>query len=238
MNHPHNTASPLRLSVNDLAKQFVMHLQNAAVIDVFANLSMDVNSGDCVVLMGPSGMGKSTLIKCLYGNYQTSAGNIWIHFDDGAVDITAVSPNWIYYLRRHVVGYVSQFLRVVPRVAAIDIVMEPLVSRGVDEGIAKDKAAHLLARLNIPESLWNLSPTTFSGGEQQRINIARGFVAPYPVLLLDEPTASLDAENRSVVVELINEAKQQGSAIVGIFHDENVRDAIASRTIDLSEYIA
>ena len=183
-------------------------------------------------------MGKSTLLKSLYGNYMISNGEIILHCDDGSLDIAKASPQMIYALRRDVIGYVSQFLRVVPRVPALDIVMEPLLNRGVDQAQAQEQAKKLLSRLNIPESLWSLSPTTFSGGEQQRINIARGFIAHYPLLLLDEPTASLDANNRAVVIELIREAKAKGSAIVGIFHDEGVRDKVADEVINLAECVA
>ena len=102
-------------------------------------------------------------------------------------------------VRRDTIGYVSQFLRTVPRVSALDVVAEPLVARGVDRDAARDRARELLARLNLPERLWALPPATFSGGEQQRVNIARGFITDHPILLLDEPTASLDANNREVV---------------------------------------
>lgn len=227
--------SKVRLAVNNVAKNFTMHLQGSAVIDIFSNLSLSVNEGACSVLSGPSGMGKSTLLKSLYGNYMITDGEIMLHCDDGTLDIAKASPQMIYALRRDVIGYVSQFLRVVPRVPALDIVMEPLLNRGVEKLVAQEKAKVLLSRLNIPEALWSLSPTTFSGGEQQRINIARGFIAHYPILLLDEPTASLDAINRAVVVELIEEAKINGSAIVGIFHDENVRNSVADEVINLAE---
>ncbi|MGR3582095.1 MAG: ATP-binding cassette domain-containing protein, partial [Sagittula sp.] len=133
-------------------------------------------------------------------------------------------------------GYVSQFLRVVPRVPTLDVVAEPLRAVGVDETAARARAAELLARLNIPETLWPLSPTTFSGGEQQRVNIARGFAHAYPALLLDEPTASLDAVNRAVVLELIEAAKARGAAIVGIFHDEAARARVCDREIDVARF--
>lgn len=227
-----------RLVVNDLKKSFVLHTQNNAHISVFDNFSLTVKSGECVVLSGPSGMGKSTFIKCLYGNYKINSGSIQFIFDDGVVDIASCEPQWIHSLRQHTVAYVSQFLRVIPRVPAIELVMQPLLQQGVDRDEAYDRAATLLQRLSIPEGLWSLSPTTFSGGEQQRINIARGFIAELPILLLDEPTASLDAKNRAVVVELIREAKAKGIAIVGIFHDEDVRDRVADQVIDLLEFVA
>jgi alpha-D-ribose 1-methylphosphonate 5-triphosphate synthase subunit PhnL len=136
-------------------------------------------------------------------------------------------------VRRHTLSFVSQFLRVIPRVSALDIVKDPMLSRGVADDEASDRARTMLARLNLPERLWGLAPATFSGGEQQRVNIARSFVDPTPVMLLDEPTASLDAGNREVVVDLIRDVRDQGAAIVGIFHDEDVRDRVASRFVDL-----
>lgn len=234
-NNLNKKTNRVRLVVNNLAKNFTMHLQNSVVIDIFSKLSLSVNEGTCTVLSGPSGMGKSTLLKSLYGNYMITKGEIVLHCDNGTLDIAKATPQMIYALRRDVIGYVSQFLRVVPRVPAIDIVMEPLLDRGELKAVAQEKAKVLLSRLNIPEALWSLSPTTFSGGEQQRINIARGFIAHYPILLLDEPTASLDAINRGVVVDLIAEAKAHGSAIVGIFHDESVRNIVADEVINLAE---
>lgn len=124
---------------------------------------------------------------------------------------------------------VSQFLRVIPRISALEVVMQPLLDTGVPREACAAKAARLLTRLNVPERLWHLAPSTFSGGEQQRVNIARGFIVDYPILLLDEPTASLDAKNSAAVVELIREAKTRGAAIVGIFHDEAVRNDVADR---------
>ena len=139
-------------------------------------------------------------------------------------------------VRRDTIGYVSQFLRTVPRVSALDVVAEPLVSLGEDRETARDRARELLARLNLPEKLWSLPPATFSGGEQQRVNIARGFITPHPVLLLDEPTASLDAKNREVVVEMISGKKREGVALLGIFHDADVREAVADRIIDVTAF--
>jgi alpha-D-ribose 1-methylphosphonate 5-triphosphate synthase subunit PhnL len=130
-------------------------------------------------------------------------------------------------------GYVSQFLRVIPRVPALEIVMAPLLAMGFMRELAQQRAQHLLERLNIPARLWPLPPATFSGGEQQRVAIARGFVARSPVLLLDEPTSALDETNRHAVTDLIREARRQGAAIVGIFHDAAVRNAVATRLVQL-----
>ena len=225
------------ITIDKLDKYFELHNQENIKIPIFKDYSATFKAGQCTVLVGPSVLGKSTLIKCLYGNYRTDQGSITIHFDDGDVDIASCSPQMIHGLRRDIIGYVSQFLRVIPRVATIDLVAEPLIKQGADPEIARQRAQDLLKRLSIPEKLWPLSPTTFSGGEQQRVNIARGFIADYPILLLDEPTASLDARNSEVVVDLIKEAKKRGAVIIGIFHDEHVRDRVADETINLAEVL-
>jgi alpha-D-ribose 1-methylphosphonate 5-triphosphate synthase subunit PhnL len=224
------------LTVRDVAKSFTMHLRGGVVLEVVRNVTFEVGAGECVVLGGPSGVGKSSLLKMIYGNYGVDAGSISLIHHGTPVDLATAAPRTVLALRRDTIGYVSQFLRTVPRVAAVDVVAEPLVSRGVDRGEAGRQARVLLSRLNLPEQLWSLPPATFSGGEQQRVNIARGFITDHPVLLLDEPTASLDATNRAVVVEIIADKKQAGIAMLGIFHDEDVRAAVADRIIDVSAF--
>ncbi|MBM1690009.1 phosphonate C-P lyase system protein PhnL [Sulfitobacter geojensis] len=220
------------IELKDVSKTFTLHNQGSAVIEVINNVSFSVASGECVALTGASGAGKSTLMRMIYGNYLTQAGEIRI----GDVDIVRAEPRDIIKLRRDVLGYVSQFLRVVPRVPTLDVVAEPLRALGVPADDAQDRASALLTRLNIPERLWSLSPTTFSGGEQQRVNIARGFAHSYPAMLLDEPTASLDAANREVVLSLIEDAKARGAAIIGIFHDEAARTRVCDREIDVGRF--
>ena len=220
------------ITVSNLTKNFVLHNQNSAVIPVMGKASLDVKAGECVALIGQSGAGKSTLMRMIYGNYLAQDGDIWI----GKTNVVGASARDIISLRRETLGYVSQFLRVVPRVATRDVVAEPLMALGVDPSMARQRAENILSLLNIPERLWNLSPTTFSGGEQQRVNIARGFVYEYPAILLDEPTASLDAVNRSVVLELIERAKSRVEAIVGNFHDESARAQVCDLEIDVSAF--
>jgi alpha-D-ribose 1-methylphosphonate 5-triphosphate synthase subunit PhnL len=220
------------IHVENLAKNFTLHNQGGAVIPVIAGAGFAVAPGECVALTGESGAGKSTVMRILYGNYLAQGGRVAI----GGVDITRAEPREILALRRETLGYVSQFLRVVPRVPTLEVVAEPLLALGRPEDEALDRARDLLTRLRIPETLWSLSPTTFSGGEQQRVNIARGFAHGYPALLLDEPTASLDATNRETVLSLIEEAKASGAAIVGIFHDLDARGRVADREIDVSVY--
>lgn len=222
------------LKAEGLGKTFTLHLQGGVTLPVLRGVELVVAPGECVALAGPSGAGKSTLMRCLYGNYGAEAGRILIRHAGTVVDLAAADARAMRAIRRDTLGYVSQFLRVIPRVPAIEIVAEPLTARGVARDAALDRAAALLARLNLPARLHHLPPATFSGGEQQRINLARGFAADYPVLLLDEPTASLDAANREVVIALIAEAKARGAAIIGIFHDAEVRDRVADRLFDVS----
>jgi alpha-D-ribose 1-methylphosphonate 5-triphosphate synthase subunit PhnL len=220
------------IEVAGVAKQFTLHNQGGAVLRVMADAGLEVRPGECVALTGPSGAGKSTLMRMIWGNYLAASGRILV----GGVDVVRASPREILALRRGTLGYVSQFLRVVPRVPTLEVVAEPLRGLGTPADAARERAAGLLARLRIPETLWALSPTTFSGGEQQRVNIARGFVHPYPAMLLDEPTASLDPANRETVLELIDEAKARGAAIVGIFHDAAARARVADRELDVSAF--
>jgi alpha-D-ribose 1-methylphosphonate 5-triphosphate synthase subunit PhnL len=224
------------LSVSNVAKSFTMHLRGGIVLPVVENVGFEVNAGECVVLGGPSGAGKSSLLKMVYGNYGVDAGDITLMHHGAPVDLATASPRTVLELRRDSIGYVSQFLRTVPRVSALDVVAEPLVARGVGREEAQERARALLTRLNLPERLWALPPATFSGGEQQRVNIARGFSTEHPVLLLDEPTASLDAVNRQVVVDMIADKKRAGVALLGIFHDEEVRAAVADRIVDVTAF--
>ncbi|PSH66461.1 MULTISPECIES: phosphonate C-P lyase system protein PhnL [Phyllobacterium] len=227
---------PTPLVVSDVAKSFTMHLRDGIRLPVVANVSFSIKAGECAVLGGPSGAGKSSILKMIYGNYAVDAGQIIVPYRDRLIDVAAADPRTMLGIRRDMIGYVSQFLRTVPRVAALDVVAEPLIARGVDRTGARDKAASLLAGLNLPERLWSLPPATFSGGEQQRVNIARGFITDHPILLLDEPTASLDAKNRDVVVSMIQQKKASGVAMLGIFHDEDVREAVADRIIDVTAF--
>nr|WP_322107974.1 phosphonate C-P lyase system protein PhnL [uncultured Dongia sp.] len=226
------------IDVRGIAKNFRLHTQGDVEIGVFQELSLSVDFGSCVALHGPSGCGKSTLLRALYANYRVDRGTIGVRHDGGWVDMARAAPREILAVRQRSLGYVSQFLRVIPRVATLDIVAEPLRQRGVADDAAREQAAILLRRVNIPERLWELAPSTFSGGEQQRVNIARGFIADFPILLLDEPTAALDAENGAIVAEMILEAKAQDRAIVGIFHDAAIRAKVCDHLFELAPFKA
>ena len=217
--------------VQNVTKSFCLHHQGGAELTVLNNVSFKVSAGECVALVGPSGAGKSTMLRMLYGNYLLQKGAISI----GNTSIGSATPRHILAMRNCKLGYVSQFLRVLPRVSTLKVVCEPMIKAGLLSKDAEVRARNLLSQLRIPESLWELSPLTFSGGEQQRVNIARGMGPAYPGLLLDEPTASLDPENRETVLNLVKGARDQGAAIIGIFHDKMARDLVCDREIDLTD---
>ncbi|OAF19148.1 phosphonate C-P lyase system protein PhnL [Bradyrhizobium neotropicale] len=226
------------IDVTNAQKTFTMHLQSGIELPVVRGVNFQVDAGECVVLSGPSGAGKSSILKMIFANYRCGGGRVDIRHQGTLIDIATAEPRQILNVRRSTIGYVSQFLRAVPRVATIDVVAEPLIANGVTRAEANDRAGRALHRLNIAERFWQLPPATFSGGEQQRVNIARGFISDLPILLLDEPTASLDAANRAVVVGLIAETKRKGTAIVAIVHDDEVRRQIADRIIDVTGFTA
>ena len=220
------------LKIKNLSKTFYLHNQQQAEIPVVTDVNFSVLPGECVALTGESGSGKSTLLRLIYGNYLAKTGSISIN----GTEVVSADPRTILELRRTTIGYVTQFLRVLPRVPTTRVVAEPLIQSGQPPEEAEIRARELLKNLRIPETLWQLSPLTFSGGEQQRVNIARGFAYDFPVLLLDEPTASLDALNRQTVLDMILAAKRRGCAIIGIFHDQAARDAVCDREIDVSQF--
>jgi len=229
------------LQLKQVCKSFTLHHQHGTELQVLQHLDMQVAAGECVVLDGPSGMGKSTLLKLMYANYRATSGQIVVQQSDGRpLDLTQATPRELMRMRKDTMGYVSQFLRVIPRVSALDVVAESLMEDAANDlnaiDAAREQARHWLTRLRISDRLWDLPPATFSGGEQQRINIARNMIKPRPILLLDEPTASLDAANTQTVIDLIHEALARGAALVGIFHDAHVGKAVATRHIDVTQF--
>jgi alpha-D-ribose 1-methylphosphonate 5-triphosphate synthase subunit PhnL len=224
------------LSVTSLSKGFTLHLHGGARLPVVENAAFDVFAGECVVLGGPSGAGKSSILKMIYGNYLTGSGEIHVRHDGAMVDLANADTRTILAVRRRTMGYVSQFLRVIPRVPTLDLVAEPALTAGLSIEDARARATALLTLVNLPERLWSLPPATFSGGEQQRVNIARGFAGNHSLLILDEPTASLDAANRDAVLALIQARKADGTAFLGIFHDQEMRDRVADRIVNVSAF--
>ncbi|MBB3769442.1 alpha-D-ribose 1-methylphosphonate 5-triphosphate synthase subunit PhnL [Angulomicrobium tetraedrale] len=216
-----------------VGKSFTFHSRGLSV-EALRGVDLEVRRGECVALDGPSGAGKSTLMRTLYGNYLAGAGTVRVRHGGELINIAGADPHIILEVRRTTLGYISQFLRVLPRVPTLDIVAEPLIAIGTSREAARERAAELLEKLNVAPALWSLPPATFSGGEQQRVNIARGFAVPCPILLLDEPTASLDAANADSVIALIEEARARGTAMIGIFHDAQVKARVATRQLTLT----
>ncbi|MBD1848953.1 phosphonate C-P lyase system protein PhnL [Leptolyngbya sp. FACHB-711] len=234
-NAPLDRDSTLVLRAEQLYKGFTLHHQGGIRLPVLAGVSLELQAGECVALAGASGAGKSTLIRSLYGNYRTDRGAIWVKHLGQWVNLPQLEPHELLEVRKKTIGYISQFLRVIPRVPALEVAAEPLLELGTAPKIAYEIVRGLFIRLNLPERLWSLSPTTFSGGEKQRVNIARAWSVPYPILLLDEPTSALDATNREVVMQLIEERKAEGCAMIGIFHDDEVRSRVCNRRLTLGQ---
>jgi len=218
-----------------LAKTYVLHVQGGTAIPVLADAALTVDAGECVALHGPSGAGKSTLLRCLYGNCKPDSGWIAVRHDGAEIDLVSAPPRTIMAVRKRTIAYVSQFLRCIPRVSALDVVAEPLRALGLPVEAARGRASALLQRLNIPERLWPVAPATFSGGEQQRVNIARSFVAGLPILLLDEPTASLDpASARDVRTQIRQIAAQGTGGVLWTSHNMYEVQDVCDRVLFLS----
>jgi len=224
----------IRLEVKNLNKTFTVHTQGSIEVKGFEDIEFSVKQGEFLSLFGPSGAGKSSILKTLFRTYTTTSGNIIFHRNSGnKIDLATATESQILELRKSEIGYVSQFLQILPRVSAVDVVAEQLIFKGESEESSKIKAKEMLDYLSIREELFDLSPLTFSGGEQQRVNIAKGIIAPKSLLLLDEPTASLDKTNTMKVVEKLKELKTQGVAMVGIFHDLEAMEMISDITYKL-----
>ncbi|MFH1080873.1 MAG: phosphonate C-P lyase system protein PhnL [Pseudomonadota bacterium] len=221
------------LQVIKLAKTFVLHILGGKRLEAFQDVSFRVEAGCFLGISGPSGSGKSSILKCINRTYLPTAGTIRYESDNGTVDLAAIPEQQIIALRRRDIAYVSQFLRVLPRVAALDVVAEPLYMQGVSREAGRQQAVKLLQKLNIPDHLHDAYPSTFSGGEQQRINIARSVIRRPRLLLLDEPTASLDKDSEARVLHILEELKSQGTAMIGIFHDSVVMQSIADQIYHL-----
>ena len=221
------------LTVENLTKNFTLHILGGQRIAGCRDVSFTVGKEEFWALAGPSGAGKSTVLKCLYRTYLPDAGRVWYDSAQfGRVDLASAAERTIIAIRRRELGYVSQFLQVIPRVPALEVVMEPLLAKnGLSRDEAQIRAASLLDRLRIPRKLFSTYPATFSGGEQQRVNIARAIAWEPRLLLLDEPTASLDAASIDVVVELLNELRAAGTTMIGIFHDPQIMARVASHTL-------
>ena len=216
------------LTVEELSKDFTLHILGEKNIAACRNVSFNVPEGGFLGLSGPSGAGKSTVLKCIYRTYLPSSGSVWYDSAEyGRIDLATIPDRAVIDIRTREMGYVSQFLKVIPRVSALDVVMEPILARnGVSRDEARIRAVGLLKRLRIPEHLFDAYPATFSGGEQQRINIAHAVSWKPRLLLLDEPTASLDTGSVELVLELLRELRQAGTTMIGIFHDTELMESV------------
>ncbi len=225
----------IRLEVKNLKKIFHVHTQGGIEVTGFNDINFELKKGEFLSLFGPSGAGKSSVLKTLFRTYTTSGGSIIFNKDNGArIDISRVNESAILKLRKDDIGYVSQFLHILPRVSAVEVVSQELMFKGESQSTSILKAKEMLAYLSIREELFDLSPLTFSGGEQQRVNIAKGIIAPKSLLLLDEPTASLDKNNTMKVIQKLQEIKKEGVSMIGIFHDLEAMDLISDRVYKLS----
>lgn len=226
------------LEIDGLSKHFQLHDQNK-LIPSCGNVRLEVHAGQLTALVGPTGVGKSSVLKCVYRTYLPSAGRmIYRDAAGNATDLVLASEHRMLELRQHDIGFVTQFLHCLPRRSAIDVVCEPLVAQGVPRDEARRRASKLLSLLHVPERLWEVPPATFSGGEKQRINLARGLIARPRLLLLDEPTASLDPITTDRVIELIEAIKTEGVAMLAIFHAPELVRRTANRVVELARPVA
>lgn len=222
------------LRVENLEKRFTSHILGGKQIVGFNAVSFQVSAGKALGLAGGSGYGKSSVLKCIYRTYRSSAGKIF--YDSrtmGTVDLGGLPENDVLALRRREIGHVTQFLSVLPRVPAVDVVAEPLIEAGVSLQEAREAARSLLRRLHIDSRLHDAYPCTFSGGEKQRVNLARAVIRPARLMLLDEPTASLDPESISVVLDILSEMKANGTTMIAVFHDRAVMRSITDDVFDM-----
>jgi alpha-D-ribose 1-methylphosphonate 5-triphosphate synthase subunit PhnL len=228
-----SVAEPL-LIVRNLSKTFTIHQLQKRIVGC-RDISLDVGAGEFVGITGRSGSGKSTILKLIYRSYLPQQGEIW--YDStlyGRISLSEATEREILYLRHHEIGYVSQFLHVIPRTTAREVVTKALLESGWEARPAQKETARILAHFELPEELWDTYPVNFSGGEKLRLNIARAMVKRPRLLLLDEPTASLDGRSKERVRELIEQLKSAGTTMLGIFHDLEFMGGLCDREYNMS----
>jgi alpha-D-ribose 1-methylphosphonate 5-triphosphate synthase subunit PhnL len=225
------------LELNGLEKNFTLRILNDKFIAALHNINLSIDQGEVVGLIGKSGSGKSTLMKCIYRTYLPSAGAIWYHSAlAGPIDLAKAGDHEILHLRKQEITYCSQFLSVIPRVSALEVVASGLYGRNNLSGVSPlDLAADYLDRIELPKELWDAYPSTFSGGEQQRVNVARAIISNPRLLLIDEPTASLDHKTKNVVIDMILELKEKGTTVLVISHDSYTLERMCDRMVELQQ---
>ncbi|AVF05936.1 phosphonate metabolism protein PhnL [Devosia sp. I507] len=205
-----------------------------SMLHAFEDISFDLYQGEFLLLRGHNGAGKSTLLRTIWRSYLPVAGQVLYASSHGEIDLANAADVDIALLRREEIGFVTQFLNARPRVAAQDIVAEPLRLAGATQAEALDQARHWLDQFGVRPELWRAYPSTFSGGEQQKVNLARALILPQKLLLLDEPTASLDVGARAALVRRLADLKSQGVAIIGVFHHPGDVAELIDREINLN----
>ena len=223
------------LCIANLAKNFYLH-NPGREIKSCRNISLKLEHGEFIGIAGLSGAGKSTILKCIYRCYLPTRGDII--YDSaafGRIDLAAATEREILYLRRHEIGYVSQFLNVMPRTTAKEHVMNALTDMGMDAGSAETDAKEMLAYFRLPENLWDIYPATFSGGERLRLNLAHAMVKRPRLLMLDEPTASLDGRTKILVRDMLRNLKGKDTGMIGIFHDIEFMKGVCDKIFNISE---
>ena len=223
------------LKVSNLSKTFSVHLLGGMTVTACQGITFFIRAGEALGIQGPSGSGKSTILRCIYRTYLPTSGEMLYRSNRGTVDLARIDERGVLTLRREEISYVSQFLRVIPRVSALDVVSQGLRRKGYVREEALNRARLLLSRLGIPPSLWSAFPSTFSGGEQQRVNVARAIAAEPRLILLDEPTASLDVDSKEMMIELLLELKAKGTALILVSHDMNALKRVSDRIFCLSK---
>ena len=226
------TDSPI-LHVENYGKYFQLHEQNK-IIPSSHDVNLKVYPGQLTALTGPTGAGKSTVLKGIYRTYLPTRGRLLFRTRDNIeIDLAQVDEHRILELRRTDISFVTQFLHALPRQSTEDIVAQPLIRRGMNYSQALEAVHETLAAMNLPEALWSISPATFSGGEKQRVNLARGLVCRPRLLLLDEPTASLDPGTTEKIIELIENLKNEDVAMLAIFHQPELVERLADSVVNL-----
>lgn len=224
------------LEIHDLEKTFHMYVNNEHVIHACKKISLSIKKGEFIGITGRSGSGKSTILKGIYRTNLPQKGSILYESEKfGSMDLCKASDREMIYLRKHEIGYVSQFLHIMPRTTARELIEHAVMEMGKSKEEAKQEAIHMLQHFELDQSLWDMYPNTFSGGEKLRLNIAAAMVKKPRLLLLDEPTASLDNNSKQKVRDLIKQLKQEGTTMLGIFHDLEFMEGLCDREFNMQQ---